>query len=373
MDETGVTTVQAPEKIIATKGIRQIGAMTSGERGKLVTVAVAINALGNSIPPFFVFPRKQFYSHFIHEGPPASAGAANGSGWMQAEEFLQFLLHFANHTKPSLDSKVLLLLDNHVSHLSVPAMDFCRERGIVLLTFPPHCSHKLCPLDRTVFRSFKGRVNTHLDHWMKAHPDQNATIYDLPGIVAKALPQAATPENIMSGFRCTGIWPYSPDVFGENDFAPAYATDRPEPTTSSAGSATLHQGSSALHQGSSALHQGSSVLHQGSSVLHQSALHQGSSVLHQGPPPLSTRTPLFSTRAPPFFTSPLSTRAPPFFTSPLSTRAPPLSTRAPPFFTSPLSTRAPPLSTSPLSTRAPPFFTTPLSTRAPLFLNSILL
>ncbi|XP_016101577.1 uncharacterized protein [Sinocyclocheilus grahami] len=283
MDETGVTTVQAPEKIIATKGIRQIGAMTSGERGKLVTIAVAINALGNSIPPFFVFPRKRFYSHFIHEGPPASAGAANGSGWMQAEEFLQFLLHFANHTKPSLDSKVLLLLDNHVSHLSVPAMNFCRERGIVLLTFPPHCTHKLCPLDRTVLRSFKGRVNTHLDHWMKAHPDQNATIYDLPGIVAKALPQAATPENIMSGFRCTGIWPYSPDVFGENDFAPAYATDRPEPTTSSAGSATLHQGSSALHQGSSALHQGfsalhQSALHQGSSALHHSALHQGSSV-----------------------------------------------------------------------------------------------
>lgn len=205
MDETGVTTVHTPEKIIATKGVRQIGAMTSGERGTLVTVAVAINALGNSVPPFFVFPRKRFHSHFIHEGPPASAGAANGSGWMQAEEFLQFLHHFANHTKPSLEMKVLLLLDNHVSHLSVPAMDFCRERGIVLLTFPPHCTHKLCPLDRTVFRSFKGRVNTHLDAWMKAHPGKNATIYDLPGIVAKALPQATTPENIMSGFRYLSI------------------------------------------------------------------------------------------------------------------------------------------------------------------------
>lgn len=157
------------------------------------------------MPLFFVFPLKRYYSHFIHEGPPASAGAANGSGWMQEEEFLQFLHHFANHTKPSLEMKVLLLLDNHVSHLSVPAMDFCRERGIVLLTFPPHCTHKLCPLDRTVFRSFKGRVNTHLDTWMKAHPGKNATIYDLPGIVAKALPQATTPENIMSGFRYLSI------------------------------------------------------------------------------------------------------------------------------------------------------------------------
>ncbi|KAL1247227.1 hypothetical protein QQF64_022603 [Cirrhinus molitorella] len=63
MDETGVTTVQAPEKIIATRGVCQTGAMTSGERGKLVAVAVAINALGNSIPPFFVFPRKRFHAH----------------------------------------------------------------------------------------------------------------------------------------------------------------------------------------------------------------------------------------------------------------------------------------------------------------------
>ncbi len=101
----------------------------------------------NSIPPFVVFLRKRFYSHFIHEGPLASAGAANGSGWMQADEFLQFLQHFANHTKPSLESKVLLLQDNHVSHLSVQAMDLCRERGIILLTFPPQCTHKLCPLD----------------------------------------------------------------------------------------------------------------------------------------------------------------------------------------------------------------------------------
>ncbi|KAJ8352133.1 hypothetical protein SKAU_G00236090 [Synaphobranchus kaupii] len=32
MDETGVTTVQVPEKVVATKGTKQIGAMTSGEK-----------------------------------------------------------------------------------------------------------------------------------------------------------------------------------------------------------------------------------------------------------------------------------------------------------------------------------------------------
>lgn len=101
--------------------------MTSGERGKLVTVAVVVNAQGNYIPPFFIFPRKKFHAHFIRDGPTGCVGAANGSGWMQEDEFLVFLRHFANHTKPSQESKVLLLLNKHASHVSVSALNFCKE------------------------------------------------------------------------------------------------------------------------------------------------------------------------------------------------------------------------------------------------------
>jgi len=54
MDETGVTTVQ---KVLARRGHKQVGAVMSGERETLVTVACAVNALGNAIPPHFVFPR----------------------------------------------------------------------------------------------------------------------------------------------------------------------------------------------------------------------------------------------------------------------------------------------------------------------------
>ena len=36
-DETGLTTVQRPTKVIARKGTKQVGAVTSQERGQLVT------------------------------------------------------------------------------------------------------------------------------------------------------------------------------------------------------------------------------------------------------------------------------------------------------------------------------------------------
>ncbi|XP_014845953.1 PREDICTED: uncharacterized protein LOC106919834 [Poecilia mexicana] len=158
VDETGVTTVQSPNRVVARRGVKQVGAMTSGERGVLVSVACAVQALGNAIPPFFVFPRKRYKELFIQSGPTGSAGSGNASGWMQEEDFLLFLAHFAKHKKVSLEKKVLLLLDNHCSHISVKAIDFCKEKGIVLLTFPPHCSHKLQPLDRSVYGPFKKMV-----------------------------------------------------------------------------------------------------------------------------------------------------------------------------------------------------------------------
>ena len=57
IDETGQTTVSPPEKIVGRRGQKQIGSIVSAERGTLVTVVCAVSALGNTIPPFFVFPR----------------------------------------------------------------------------------------------------------------------------------------------------------------------------------------------------------------------------------------------------------------------------------------------------------------------------
>ena len=99
LDETGVTTVQRPCKIIAEKGVKQIGSATSTERGNLVTVIHAVNAAGNSIPPLLIFPRKYFKEHFITDGPPGCIGAANPSGWVTSEEFLIFIKHFVSHTR----------------------------------------------------------------------------------------------------------------------------------------------------------------------------------------------------------------------------------------------------------------------------------
>ncbi|XP_065312773.1 uncharacterized protein LOC135922302 [Gordionus sp. m RMFG-2023] len=90
MDETGLTTVQRPNKVIARKGEKQVVAITTSECGTLMTLAIAVNALGNSIPPMFIYPRKKFYDHYLRDGPVGCIGVSNGSGWMLAEDFIYF-------------------------------------------------------------------------------------------------------------------------------------------------------------------------------------------------------------------------------------------------------------------------------------------
>lgn len=50
-DETAITSVQKPRSIVAPKGNKQVGGMTSAEKGQLVRMVTAANALVNMCPP----------------------------------------------------------------------------------------------------------------------------------------------------------------------------------------------------------------------------------------------------------------------------------------------------------------------------------
>ncbi|KAJ4430929.1 hypothetical protein ANN_19522, partial [Periplaneta americana] len=199
VDESGLTTVHKPGKIIAEKGVKQVGKVTSGERGSLVTICVAVNASGNHIPPFLIFPRVNWQDRMLHGAPP--------------------------ETK----DKQLLIMDNHDSHISVDGVNYAKNNGIVLLTIPPHTSHKLQPLDRSLFGPLKKYYNTAAADWMLMNPGKTITIYEVAGLLGIAFPQAVTPKNIMSGFISSGIWPLNSNIFTDDEFLTSYVTDRSNP------------------------------------------------------------------------------------------------------------------------------------------------
>ena len=163
VDETGCTTVQNPGKVVTERGKKQVGSSTSAEQGELVTVEYCVNAVGNVIPPLLVFPRVHFRDHFLNGAPTGAIGRASRSGWMNEELFSDYIQHFIQHTRCTKERKVLIVLDNVESHITIRSIDLARENGVVLLTLPPHTSHRLQPLDRAVYRPFKKAYNVAMD------------------------------------------------------------------------------------------------------------------------------------------------------------------------------------------------------------------
>lgn len=125
---------------------------------------------------------------FLHIGWD---GAGNASDSMQVKEFLLFFVHFKKQARPTFVEKELLLLDNNVSHVSIQEFHYCNLNGIVLLSFPPLCTHKLQTLDRVTFKSIK-----------------------------EAFPLSVTDRNALTWFSCTGISPFR-NIFTSFDFAPS--------------------------------------------------------------------------------------------------------------------------------------------------------
>ena len=97
-DETAITAVQKPRKIVATKGARQVSRITSAEKGRTVTVMCAQNPCTNYVPPFFIWPRKKMKLSLMNGAPAGSVGTASPSGWMDGELFMQWLKHFVDNT-----------------------------------------------------------------------------------------------------------------------------------------------------------------------------------------------------------------------------------------------------------------------------------
>ena len=209
-DETGFTTVSKPGKVICKTGTRQVRKVSSGERGKNITALCSMSAAGAFIPPLFVFPHKRMVNVLMNGAPAGAIGGVNdcGSGYIDSITFMMWLKHFAVIAGCTKDDPHILLLDGHESHKTLEAIDFAREHGIILLTFPPHCTHRLKQLDRS----------HSCNNWLISNKGCAITQYDVMPLFEQAYSSTATVQSAVNGFAVCRLWPFnliSPEFLGE--------------------------------------------------------------------------------------------------------------------------------------------------------------
>ena len=214
-DETGFTTVSKPGKVVCMTGARQVRKVSSSERGKNITALCCMSAAGAFIPPLFVFPHKRMPDALMNGSPAGALGVVNdrGSGYIDSITIMTWLKHFATIAGCSKDDPHILLLDGHESHKTLEAIDFAREHGIVLLTYPPHCTHRLQPLDRTYFKSLKSAYSRSCNNWMTTNRGRQITQYEVMPLFAQAYSSTASIQSAVNGFAVSGLWPFDDTKF----------------------------------------------------------------------------------------------------------------------------------------------------------------
>ena len=116
-----------------------------------------------------------------------------------------------------------------------------------MICLPPHATHILQPLDRTVFKPLKSFYHKEATNFMHNHPSSSITKLHFGKIFSSAWSKAATVGVASKGFQCTGIYPFDPSAIPEHKFLPSLhyfnkSLEQPEsPLPNSSSSSSDHQ------------------------------------------------------------------------------------------------------------------------------------
>ena len=201
-DETGFSGKERfTGKVLVKRGSKHAYQQTVKFTGH-TTVHVAASADGRVLPPFIIY--QSCLPRSVDGVPDFWTMAASEKGYITSELFLNwfrdvFVPHCGN-ARP-----VLLVMDNHVSHLSFEVIDLAQKENIELLCLPPKSTHLLQPLDKGYFNLLKSEmadVSMRLGYTgAKLVPREK-----FPKVLQYAMSNIA-PSKVVASFRGTGLYP----------------------------------------------------------------------------------------------------------------------------------------------------------------------
>ena len=179
-----------------------------------VTVIQSINSQGWAIPPFIIFKGVWNLDSWFDPTllPYDWRITPSTNGWTTNEVTLDWLKHFDRQTRTKTKGVYrLLILDGHESHSSAEFREYARTNQIITLCMPPHSSHLLQPLDVGCFGPLKKAYSRQIENLVRSRITHISKEAFLPAFI-EAFRAAMTKENILGGFRGTGLIPYDPEV-----------------------------------------------------------------------------------------------------------------------------------------------------------------
>ena len=95
----------------------------------------------------------------------------------------------------------MLILDGHGSHINMQFLNWCHEHRILVAVFLPHSTHRLQPLDVSLFGPLSQYYAQELDAWQfKSQAKRSLSKREFLGLFWPAFEKAFSVSNIASGW-----------------------------------------------------------------------------------------------------------------------------------------------------------------------------
>lgn len=222
-DETGLSFVVKPNKVVTALGKRYVYKRSYADRGETTTVLGCVCANGTFIPPLIIFKGVRWNPELTRGCLPNSLVKLSPKGWINSEIFLQWLQFFINAIPK--ERPVIVLMDSHASHISPAVIELAKQNEVHLFTFPAHTSHLLQPLDVGIYRPLKSAWNQSVNDYMREKNGEKPSRYNFNEIFTRAMVKSFSPTNIEHAFRKSGISPLNKNAIAPEAIAPAKFTE----------------------------------------------------------------------------------------------------------------------------------------------------
>ncbi|ESO89300.1 hypothetical protein LOTGIDRAFT_229168 [Lottia gigantea] len=190
----------------------------SSEKVQTATIIGCGNAIGQQIPPYFIFAGKRMRQELLKGATPGADGAMSETGWSNSDVFQSYLEnHFIKYVTGLRGKHILLLYDGHKTHITPDIIDWADEKKVILYVLPPHTSHGLQPMDVGCFGPFARIYIAECNKFQRSH---SAVINrnNMCSIACKSYSSALCPSNLQSAFRKSGIYPLDREAIDQTLF-----------------------------------------------------------------------------------------------------------------------------------------------------------
>ncbi|TGZ48876.1 Uncharacterized protein DBV15_12526, partial [Temnothorax longispinosus] len=219
LDESAFMLVPKDNKVITEKGVKAPYQIVSGNEKASLTILFTVAASGVMPPPMILFDLKTSPKKNVLDQIPRGWGVENTErGWMTGESFYSYIsnvfykwLQENNYVFP-----IILYVDGHSLHMTLPLLKFCKEHLIELVVLYPNATHIIQPLDVAVFHPLKDSYRKVLRQWRIDNNVVDVKKHMFAPVLKMALESYDLTDAVKNGFRACGLYPFNADAVNYN-------------------------------------------------------------------------------------------------------------------------------------------------------------